>query len=96
MVIGSATSGGGGVGTSVGSVVAVGKGVAVAVGMYFLITRTRLGMRIRAGESDREMIGALGVNIARLYTLVFAMGAALAGLAGAMVGALPSVQVGLG
>lgn len=71
-------------------------GIAVAVGMYLLISRTRLGMRIRAGESDREMIGALGVNIARLYTLVFAMGAALAGLAGALVGALQSVQVGMG
>ncbi|MCE8018156.1 branched-chain amino acid ABC transporter permease [Halomonas sp. MCCC 1A17488] len=71
-------------------------GVVVAVGLYFLISRTRLGMRIRAGESDREMIGALGVNIARLYTLVFAMGAALAGLAGALVGALQSVQVGMG
>ncbi len=71
-------------------------GVAVAVGLYLVITRSRLGMRIRAGESDREMIGALGVNIARLYTLVFAMGAALAGLAGALVGALQSVQVGMG
>ena len=71
-------------------------GIIIAVGLYFLITRTRLGMRIRAGESDREMIGALGVNIARLYTLVFALGAALAGLAGALVGALQSVQVGMG
>lgn len=71
-------------------------GVTIAVGLYFLITRTRLGMRIRAGKSDREMIGALGVNIARLYTLVFALGAALAGLAGALVGALQSVQVGMG
>lgn len=71
-------------------------GIVVAVSLYLLITRTRLGMRIRAGESDREMIGALGVNIARLYTLVFALGAGLAGLAGAMVGALQSVQVGMG
>ena len=53
-------------------------------------------MRIRAGESDREMIGALGVDIGTLYTIVFALGAALAGLAGAMVGALQSVQVGMG
>jgi branched-chain amino acid transport system permease protein len=53
-------------------------------------------MRIRAGESDREMIAALGVDITTLYTLVFALGAALAGLAGAMVGALQSVQVGMG
>ena len=71
-------------------------GVAVAVGLFLLISRTRLGMRIRAGESDREMIGALGVDVATLYTLVFALGAALAGLAGAMVGALQSVQVGMG
>src|SRR5690606_39662392 len=53
-------------------------------------------MRIRAGESDREMIGALGVDIRTLYTVVFALGAALAGLAGALVGALQSVQVGMG
>lgn len=74
----------------------IGVGVAVAVGLFLLITRTRLGMRIRAGESDREMIGALGVDIRTLYTIVFALGAALAGLAGAMVGALQSVQVGMG
>ncbi|MBX3531333.1 MAG: branched-chain amino acid ABC transporter permease [Rhizobiaceae bacterium] len=71
-------------------------GVLVAVGLWLLISRTRLGMRIRAGESDREMIGALGVDVATLYTLVFALGAALAGLAGAMVGAIQSVQVGMG
>lgn len=71
-------------------------GALVAVGLYLLIARTRLGMRIRAGESDREMIAALGVDIRTLYTLVFALGAALAGLAGAMVGAIQSVQVGMG
>ena len=53
-------------------------------------------MRIRAGESDREMIAALGIDIRSLYTIVFAFGAALAGLAGALVGALQSVQVGMG
>ncbi|OOG75003.1 branched-chain amino acid ABC transporter permease [Sinorhizobium sp. A49] len=74
----------------------IGVGVAVAAGLYLLISRTRLGMRIRAGESDREMIGALGVDIGTLYTVVFALGAALAGLAGALVGALQSVQVGMG
>jgi branched-chain amino acid transport system permease protein len=71
-------------------------GALVALGLYGLITHTRLGMRIRAGESDREMIAALGVDIQSLYTLVFALGAALAGLAGAMVGAIQSVQVGMG
>ncbi|KQY79016.1 ABC transporter permease [Ensifer sp. Root142] len=74
----------------------IGVGIAVAVGLYLLISRTRLGMRIRAGESDREMIAALGVDIGTLYTVVFALGAALAGLAGALVGALQSVQVGMG
>jgi|TARA_R110002072_G_scaffold38138_23_gene110581 branched-chain amino acid transport system permease protein len=71
-------------------------GLALAAGLYLLIARTRLGMRIRAGESDREMIGALGVDIRALYTLVFALGAGLAGLAGSLVGALQSVQVGMG
>jgi branched-chain amino acid transport system permease protein len=74
----------------------IGVGVLVAVGLYCLIARTRLGMRIRAGESDREMIAALGVDIGTLYTMVFALGAALAGFAGALVGALQSVQVGMG
>jgi branched-chain amino acid transport system permease protein len=71
-------------------------GALVALGLYLLIGKTRLGMRIRAGESDREMIGALGVDIRTLYTLVFALGSALAGLAGAIVGPLQSVQVGMG
>lgn len=71
-------------------------GLLIAYGLYLLITKTRLGMRIRAGESDREMIAALGVDIRTIYTVVFALGAALAGLAGALVGALRSVEVGMG
>lgn len=74
----------------------IGIGAAVAVGLFLLIGRTRLGIRIRAGEADREMIAALGVDIGRLYTIVFALGAALAGLAGALVGTIQSVQVGMG
>jgi len=74
----------------------IGFGIAVAIGLWLLIARTRLGIRIRAGENDREMIAALGVNIRVLYTVVFALGAALAGLAGALVGAIQSVQVGMG
>ena len=74
----------------------IGIGLAVAGGLFLLIARTRLGIRIRAGEADREMIAALGVDISWLYTIVFALGAALAGLAGALVGALQSVQVGMG
>ncbi len=71
-------------------------GLLVAVGLGLLISRTRIGIQIRAGENDREMIAALGIDISRLYTLVFALGAALAGLAGALVGAIQSVQVGMG
>ena len=74
----------------------IGIGIAVALGLWWLTARTRIGIQIRAGENDREMIAALGVDISRLYTLVFALGAALAGLAGALVGAIQSVQVGMG
>lgn len=71
-------------------------GIIIAIGLFLLISKTRIGMRIRAGENDREMIGALGVDISKLYTLIFALGAALAGLSGALVGAIQSVQVGMG
>lgn len=71
-------------------------GLMIAAGLFWMIARTRVGIRIRAGENDREMIGALGVNISMLYTFVFALGAALAGLAGALIGAIQSVQVGMG
>jgi len=76
--------------------VLIGVGLAVALGLWWLTARTRIGIQIRAGENDREMIAALGVDISKLYTLVFALGAALAGLAGALVGAIQSVQVGMG
>jgi branched-chain amino acid transport system permease protein len=71
-------------------------GLAVALGLHLLITRTRVGIQIQAGEADREMISALGVDISKLYTFVFALGAALAGLSGALVGTLQSVEVGMG
>jgi branched-chain amino acid transport system permease protein len=74
----------------------IGFGALAAVFLFWLIGRTRLGVQIRAGEADREMIAALGVDISRLYTVVFALGAGLAGAAGALVGALQSVQVGMG
>jgi branched-chain amino acid transport system permease protein len=74
----------------------IGVGVSVAGFLYLLITRTKAGMLIRAGASDRMMIGALGVNIRLLFTFIFALGAALAGLAGVMAGPLLSVQVGMG
>ncbi len=71
-------------------------GLIIGAGLGLLITKTRLGVQIRAGENDREMVSALGVNISKLYTFVFALGAALAGLAGALVGAIQSVEVGMG
>ena len=74
----------------------IGVGLLVALGLYLLISHTRLGIQVRAGENDREMIAALGVDISKLYTTVFAIGAGLAGLAGALVGAIQSVQVGMG
>jgi branched-chain amino acid transport system permease protein len=74
----------------------IGIGIGVALFLWWLTARTRIGIQIRAGENDREMIAALGVDITRLYTIVFALGAALAGLAGALVGAIQSVQVGMG
>ncbi|WP_426417123.1 branched-chain amino acid ABC transporter permease [Aestuariirhabdus sp. LZHN29] len=74
----------------------IGVGLLVAVGLFLLVNRTRLGMLIRAGASNREMVSALGVNISLLYTLVFGLGAMLAGLSGALVGPLLSVEVGMG
>jgi branched-chain amino acid transport system permease protein len=68
----------------------------VALFLYLLVMRTRLGMLIRAGASNREMTGALGVNINLLYTLVFGLGAALAGLAGLMQAPILTVQIGMG
>ncbi len=70
--------------------------LAVALLLYILVMRTRLGMLIRAGASNREMAGALGVNIKLLYTLVFGLGAALAGLAGLMQAPILTVQIGMG
>jgi branched-chain amino acid transport system permease protein len=71
-------------------------GILIAIFLYLLITRTRLGMLIRASSTNREMVGALGVNVKLLYTLVFGLGALLAGLAGAMAGPLIAVEVGMG
>ncbi len=70
--------------------------LAVALLLYLLVMRTRIGMLIRAGASNREMVGALGVNIKLLYTLVFGLGAALAGFAGLMQAPILTVQIGMG
>lgn len=74
----------------------VAAGLGVAAGLYFFIAKTRLGMIIRAGATHREMIGALGVNIQLLYTIVFGIGAAMAGFAGMMAGPILSVETGMG
>jgi branched-chain amino acid transport system permease protein len=71
-------------------------GLGVGLGLYLVIHRTRIGMLIRAGASNAEMVSALGVNIKFLNTLVFALGAGLAGLAGLMAGPIVSVQSGMG
>jgi branched-chain amino acid transport system permease protein len=73
-------------------------GVAIVAGLllYLLITRTRVGALIRAGSDNREIVAALGININLLYTLVFALSAMLAALAGIMMGPLLSVEPGAG
>ena len=71
-------------------------GLAIAFGLYVLINRTRIGMLVRAGSTNRDMVRALGVDIRLLYTLVFGLGALLAGLAGFMAGPILAVQVGMG
>ncbi|MDO8298281.1 branched-chain amino acid ABC transporter permease [Lacisediminimonas sp.] len=68
----------------------------VAVGLYLVVNRTRLGMMVRAGASNREMVGALGINIRLLYRIVFAAGVALAALAGMIAAPASSVYPGMG
>ena len=74
----------------------IATGMAVAGGMYALVSHTRIGMLIRAGASNREMVGALGINIRLLYTLVFGLGTVLAALAGLMAAPILTVQIGMG
>ncbi len=74
----------------------LGVGLVVAIALWYTVTRTRLGMLIRAGATNRTMVAALGVNIRLLYTIVFGAGAALAGLAGLLAGPIYNVQPGMG
>ncbi len=76
--------------------VIIGFGVAVAALLYLLIARSRVGMWVRAGASNREMTEALGINVRGLFTAVFVFGAALCALAGGLLGPLLAVQVGMG
>jgi branched-chain amino acid transport system permease protein len=71
-------------------------GLLLSIVLYFCIQKTRIGMLIRAGATTPEMVSALGVNIRQLYTVVFCAGALLSGLAGALIGPLISVQIGMG
>jgi branched-chain amino acid transport system permease protein len=74
----------------------IAAGLLVALGLWLLIQKTRIGMLVRAGATHREMVRALGVDIRILYTLVFGLGALLAGFAGVMAGPVYSVNVGMG
>jgi branched-chain amino acid transport system permease protein len=68
----------------------------VAILLAWLVARTRMGMLIRAGASNRRMIAALGVDIELLFSLVFGLGAVFAGLAGVMAAPIGSVKIGMG
>lgn len=76
--------------------VVIGAGVAVALLLYGLVTRTRVGMLVRAGANDANMVSALGVDIRRLFMIVFGFGAMLAGFAGIMIAPTLSVEPGMG
>ncbi len=74
----------------------IGVGLLVALALWFLVAKTRIGMLIRAGASNRTMAGALGVNIALLFTVIFGIGAALAGLAGILIAPILGATSGMG
>jgi branched-chain amino acid transport system permease protein len=76
--------------------VIIAVGLAVAALLYLLVAKTRIGMRVRAGASNREMALAMGADIPRLFTIVFGIGAGLCAVAGALLGPLLAVQVGMG
>jgi branched-chain amino acid transport system permease protein len=71
-------------------------GAIVAIGLYVVVVHTRAGMWVRAGASNRPMASALGVDVQLVFSMVFAIGAALAGLAGIMAGPVFAVQIGMG
>ncbi len=70
--------------------------IALALGLYWLISKTRLGMKIRAGAFNRDMAGALGINITRIHALVFALGVGLAAMAGIIAAPISSVYPNMG
>ena len=74
----------------------IGVGLALALGLYLLIARTRTGMLVRAGSSNREMAAVMGVRVDRLFAWIFVLGAMLAAVAGALLGPLLAVEIGMG
>jgi len=73
----------------------IGAGIAICIGLWFLIYRSRWGMLVRAATVDRQMLQALGVDVRRLFTTVFGLGAGLAGLAGGLAAPIMSIGPGL-
>jgi len=76
--------------------VIIGCGLLVAAILYVMVSRTRLGMLIRAGASNRTMVEALGVNINRLFLIVFAIGATMSGFAGMLIAPITEASIGMG
>lgn len=74
----------------------IGVGLVCALGLYLLVAHTRAGMLVRAGASNREMAAVMGVRVSRLFAAVFALGAALCAVAGALLGPVLAVEVGMG
>lgn len=74
----------------------IGAGILVAIGLWYLISRTRIGMLVRAGADDADIVEALGINIRRLFLLVFGLGAFLCGFAGVMSAPLLAIEIGMG
>ena len=71
-------------------------GLALALGLFLFITKTRAGMLVRAGSSNREMAAVMGVRVDRLFAVIFVLGAMLAAVAGALLGPLLAVEIGMG
>jgi branched-chain amino acid transport system permease protein len=86
----------GGLNYPVWRLIIIGAGLAVAAGLYGLVNHTRVGMLVRAGASNAPLVSALGVDIRRLFMLVFGFGAMLAGFAGIMIAPILSVEPGMG
>ena len=74
----------------------IAAGLAAAAGLFWLVNYTRIGMLIRAGASNRTMVSALGIDIQMLFSLVFALGAMMAGLAGMLIAPITEANIGMG